>query len=160
MKDLYKQLGISDSSGEGEIRAALAGAGGELREAAQYILLDPSRRAKYDRNRRVLLTVGHLRAHLGLNLTRFWPRSRFADFTTDLNPGSLPGGARRITPMTMAWALGVSGPADGKANGRGARRRSGRALDAPWRRAFIAAGLAVAAAVSLALWYWRQALLR
>jgi hypothetical protein len=62
--------------------------------------------------------------------------------------------------MTIAWALGVSRPADGKANGRGTRRQWGRALDAPWRRAFIAAGLAVAAAVSLALWYWKQAHLR
>ena len=106
MKDLYKQIGVDESAGEGEVRAALgAVADPRTREAAEFILLDPRRREVYDRNRRVVATVGRLRANLGLNLTRFWPRARFADFTIDLAPPS--GRPRRIDPMQMAWALGV-----------------------------------------------------
>ena len=143
MKDLYKQLGVDESADESHIRTALgAAAAGEVRDAAEFILLDPARRAVYDRNRRVLVTVGRLRANLGLNLSRFWPRSRFADFTLDLNPvtGRAP---RRIDPATMAWALGVEPPEVG---------RSWR----PRRRTLlVAALLVVVATVSVALWYWR-----
>ena len=106
MKDLYKQLGVDELAGEGDVRVALSAvADPATREAAEFILLDPRRRAVYDRNRRVLATVGRLRANLGLNLTRFWSRARFADFTIDLAPP--PGRTRRIDPMQMAWALGV-----------------------------------------------------
>jgi len=147
MKDLYKQLGVGEAAEESEIRAALGAvaggaAAGELRDAAEFILLNPARRAVYDRNRRVLVTVGRLRANLGLNLSRFWPRSRFADFTLELNP--VAGGAgRRVDPMTMAWALGVE-PAEG-----GSSRRPRR------RTILVAAALVVIAAVSFALWHWR-----
>jgi hypothetical protein len=106
MRDLYKRLGLDESSDDGAIRAAVATADPATREAAEFILLDPRRREVYDRNRQVLATVGTLRAKLGLNLARFWPRSRFADFTIDLAASS---GARGqyIDPMTMAWAFGV-----------------------------------------------------
>lgn len=145
MKDLYKQLGVSDTGDDSEIRAALGAAGPELREAAEFILLDPTRRAVYDRNRRVLVTVGRLRANLGLNLSRFWPRSRFADFTTDLGP--LPGGAgaRPTDPMKMAWAFGVEPP---EAGARGRRKR---------RTVLIAIVLVLVAAGLLAVWYQRLA---
>ena len=108
MRDLYQRLGLDESSGENEIRAALPAADAAIREAAQFILLDRRRRAVYDRNRRVLATVGKLRARLGLNLTRFWPRARFGDFTVDLAPSPIPHGGY-VDPVTMAWAFGVQG---------------------------------------------------
>jgi hypothetical protein len=145
MKDLYKQLGVSESSGEADVRAALAGAGPELREAAELILLDPARREVYDRNRQVLLTIGRLRANLGLNLTRFWPRSRFGDFTISLSPVPADGRGRPVDDVAMAWAFGVDV----------AQRRRRR----PWRRAAIAiAVLVVVTAACAALWYWRHRL--
>jgi len=149
MKDLYKHLGVGEAAEESEIRAALGtvargAAAGELRDAAEFILLDPARRAVYDRNRRVLVTVGRMRANLGLNLSRFWPRSRFADFTIELNPVT-GGTGRGVDPMTMAWAFGVEPP-----EGSSARR--------PRRRTILfAAVVALAAALSLALWHWRGA---
>ena len=107
MKDLYKQLGVDEAAGDGDVRAALAGvADPQVREAAALILLDPRRREVYDRNRRVVATIGRLRANLGLNLTRFWPRARFSDFTIDLTPPPPPR-PRYIDPMAMAWAFGV-----------------------------------------------------
>ena len=145
MKDLYKQLGVSDTGGEVDIRAALGSSAPELREAAEFILLDPNRRAVYDRNRRVLLTVGHLRAHLGLNLSRFWPRSRFADFTVDLSPLPTGGAGRPTDPMKMAWAFGVE-PPDAAAPGR--RRR---------RTFILAAAMVLVAAALIALWYLKPA---
>jgi hypothetical protein len=146
MKDLYKQLGVGEAAEESEIRAALStvargAAAGELR-AAEFILLDPARRAVYDRNRRVLVTVGRLRANLGLNLSRFWPRSRFADFTIELNPVT-GGTGRGVDPMTMAWAFGVEPP-----EGSSSRRPRRRTI-------LVAAALVVIAAVSFALWHWR-----
>ena len=110
MKDLYKHLALPDSADDGAIRAALGGADPAVREAAEFILLDPRRREVYDRNRRVLATVGQLRANLGLNLTRFWPRARFGDFTIDLAPPPPSGRRRYLDPMAMAWAFGVKPP--------------------------------------------------
>lgn len=118
MRDLYKHLGISESADDGAVRAALGRADAAVREAAEFILLDPGRREVYDRNRRVLATVGRLRANLGLNLTRFWPRARFADFTIDLAPPPRRPRPRYIDPMAMAWAFGVR-PAPAR------RRRAG-----------------------------------
>jgi hypothetical protein len=117
MKDLYRRLGLDESAPEAVVRAALAACNdADTRAAAGHILLDPDRRAVYDRNRRVLAAIGNLRAHLGLNLTRFWPRSRFGDFTVDLAP---PAAARPADdPMRIAWAFGVLGR-----NGRTVRRR-------------------------------------
>jgi hypothetical protein len=122
MRDLYKRLGLEESSGDGDIRSALAAADPATREAAEFILLDPRRREVYDRNRGVLVTVGKLRAKLGLNLARFWPRARFADFTIDLAASSAARG-QYIDPMTMAWAFGVHPVAP-----RGARSRLKRIL--------------------------------
>ena len=107
MKDLYRHLNLTESASDAEIRAALPAADPDTRDAATMLLLDPGRRAVYDRNRRTVATIGRLRAHLGLNLTRFWPRSRFADFTVDLNPP--PPGRPRVVmdPAAVAWAFGV-----------------------------------------------------
>ena len=137
MKDLYRRLGLDESADDDAVRAALAAADGETRKAAALILLDPARRGVYDRNRRVLVTVGRLRAHLGLNLTRFWPRSRFGDFTVDLAAGAPP--RRAVDPMRIAWAFGVVG---GKVAGPTQGRRR------------IAAALMVIAILLAALLAW------
>ena len=113
MRDLYKQLCVPETAAAGDVRAAVAAADPATREAAEYILLDPDRREVYDRNRRVVSTIGRLRANLGLNLTRFWSRARFADFTHDLatQAGGAPAGQHAATdPMSMAWAFGVKPP--------------------------------------------------
>ena len=136
MNDLYKRLGLPDSADERAVRAALGAADAATREAAAFILLDPRRREVYDRNRRVLATVGRLRAHLGLNLTRFWPRARFGDFTLDLTPPPPPGRRRYIDPMAMAWAFGVN---PGKTTGRPRRR---------WIVGAVAAAVLTAAALA------------
>jgi len=81
LKDLYKQLGVPRDANADAIRAALAGAAPDARAAAEFVLLDPVRRAVYDRNHRLLATIGQLRLHLGLNLAPFWARGSFADFT-------------------------------------------------------------------------------
>ena len=123
MKDLYRHLGVSESAGDDAIRAALPSADPQTRDAAEFILLDPRRRVVYDRNRRTVATIGRLRANLGLNLTRFWPRSRFADFTIDLGPRP------QARPVVMdgnaiAWAFGFRA-ANGGPSGQ-ATRWSGR----------------------------------
>jgi hypothetical protein len=137
MKDYYKQLGLPETAPKEDLRAALASAGPSIREPGEFILLDPRRREVYDRNRRVLSTIGRLRGNLGLNLTRFWPRARFADFTHELAP---PAAHSATDPMSMAWAFGVQPP-------------SARAQRATVRRAVAAAGMAtVAATVAFVAW--------
>jgi hypothetical protein len=140
MRDLYQRLGVSDSAPETELRAALAGADPSTRESAEAILLEPRRRAVYDRNRRVLTTIGRLRANLGLNLTRFWPRARFADFTHDLAPQSASH-RQPMDPMSMAWAFGVEPP-------RGYRR--------PWRNRAIGAGVSCAVVAAMLMVWWMR----
>ena len=113
MRDLYQRLGLDESSGENEIRAALPAADAAIREAAQFILLDRRRRAVYDRNRRVLATVGKLRARLGLNLTRFWPRARLGDFTAAVSTaGEAPEGGRLPAYAKVAEAQARAGQAE------------------------------------------------
>lgn len=95
MKDLYKRLGLDNAATEDAVHDALAApavAGrpidSEIRAAAELVLLDPRRRAVYDRNRQVLVTIGQLRARLGLNLKPFWSRGRFGDFSYPFGPGA------------------------------------------------------------------------
>jgi hypothetical protein len=139
MRDLYKRLNVTESATDPELRTAVAAADPSTREAAETILLQPKRREVYDRNRRVLSTVGRLRANLGLNLTRFWPRNRFADFTTDLTPQPTAH-PQPMDPMAMAWAFGVQPPAS---------RR--------WRRSPVVVAAVVATLLLVALFVaWRM----
>ena len=87
MKDLYQRLNLPEQASETEVAGALAAAHAATRQAAEHILLDPQRRAVYDRNRRLLVTIGTLRAHLGLNLKPFWSRGGFRDFSYPFGPG-------------------------------------------------------------------------
>jgi hypothetical protein len=140
MRDLYQRLGVSDSAPETELRAALATADASTRESAEAILMEPRRRTVYDRNRRVLTTIGRLRANLGLNLTRFWPRARFADFTHDLASQS-PSHPQAMDPMAMAWAFGVQPP---------------RGYRSPWRNRAIGAGVSCVVVVALLTVWWMR----
>lgn len=81
MRDLYQQLGIADDADKTDIEQALASADPPTRAAASAILLNDHRRPAYDRNRKLMLTIGRLRFSLGLNLTPFWARDEHADFT-------------------------------------------------------------------------------
>ena len=119
MRDLYKQLGIDEQASDEAIRSAIGRADGSLAESALMILLDPRRRVVYDRNRRLLATIGQLRAHLGLNYTRLWARREFKDFWIDLS--AAPAAARplrRVDPMLIAGAF--------RAAGRPGRRHAAR----------------------------------
>jgi len=121
MRDLYRQLGVAETASEGQIRAALGSADPQTRAAAQMILLDPRRRPVYDRNRRVLVTIGRLRSHLGLNYTRFWARREFKDFWHDVLPITDPQpqpAKRAVDPMMIARAF--------RAAGRHGRRHAAR----------------------------------
>jgi hypothetical protein len=140
MRDLYKRLGVTESATEPQLRTAVASAEASTRADAEFVLLDPVRRGVYDRNRRVLATIGRLRASLGLNLSRFWPRARFADFTHELAPQSTFH-PQPMDPMAMAWAFGVEPP-------RGGRR--------PWRNRAIGAGVSCAVVGALLMVWWMR----
>ncbi len=85
MKDFYKHIEADEESTESTIQAAIASKSltlePEVLDAAKFVLLDEQRRAVYDRNRQVLLTIGALRSHLGMNLRPFWARADARDFT-------------------------------------------------------------------------------
>src|SRR3954447_20160912 len=119
MKDFYKRLGLDgDAATPDAIRAALAAPAepahaldAATREAAEFVLLDPRRRAVYDRNRRVLVTIGQLRSRLGLNLKPFWSRGGVGDFSYAYDP---TGGR-----VGSAWvAAGTHPPQDPLADPR------------------------------------------
>ena len=84
MIDLYRRLNVSPESDAASLGAALSHADPATREAAQMILLNQRRRAVYDRNRQVLVTIGQLRARLGINYSRFWSRALYGDFVVEL----------------------------------------------------------------------------
>jgi hypothetical protein len=87
MKDLYKRLNLDPAATPQDIRAALGSAADEpTRAAAQFILLSPRRRAVYDRNHRVLSTIGQLRGRLALGLRPFWSHGHHHDFTVPFSP--------------------------------------------------------------------------
>ena len=80
MLDLYKRLDLPQNSPDEAIRAVLPEIAPVVGAAAREILLDPRRRAVYDRNYRLLRVIAQLRSDLGLNYTRFWSRKEFKDF--------------------------------------------------------------------------------
>lgn len=101
MKDLYKRLGVGSDASTDEIWRAIAAGDDPIRRDAEYILLNPHRRAVYDRNHRVLSTIGQLRGRLALGLRPFWSHGHHQDFTTPFVPGA------KMDPMSVM--NGVSG---------------------------------------------------
>jgi len=87
MRDLYKRLGIECNATEAEMRVAIAHSDDSSRVDAEYILLDPRRRMVYDRNHKLLSTIGHLRGRLALGLRPFWSHGNHQDFTQPFVPG-------------------------------------------------------------------------
>ena len=108
MKDFYSTLSLAADADDEAIRAALATVPAPLRIDAEFILLDPRRRRVYDRNHRLLTTIGQLRSHLGLSYTRFWARQEYKDFWTDLTPPPQPKG-RRVDATLIAGAFRTVG---------------------------------------------------
>ena len=119
MKDLYKRLSLDPSASEEEIRYALPTADASTRIAAQFILLVPRRRTVYDRNHRVLTTIGQLRGRLALGLRPFWSHGHHQDFAQPFvapqatDPMSViyaaAGPSKRHRPRWIRWtALSLS----------------------------------------------------
>ncbi len=104
MKDFYGRLGVEVGASGEAIGKALEGASADLREEAGVILLNDRRRAVYDRNYRLLTTIGQLRAHLGLSYTRFWARQEYKPFWQELSTAP-PRRGRRVDAALIAGAF-------------------------------------------------------
>lgn len=155
MKDLYKNLGVGEAAGDDQIRAALEGKDPAVESAARSILLDEHRRHVYDRNRRLLVTIGQLRSRLGLSLAPFWARGSFADFTFDVVPGFAGAAVKSSNGQHLADPLEVLRAFDVGHTPRRRRRRRSRAQK--WL--IIASAvilLLVLAVVVLVWWQWSQ----
>lgn len=79
MRDLYRQLGLYRSATPEQIEARAATAG-DWGDRARRVLLQPARRAQYDRVHHALTQIGELRAALDLNDTPFGRAWWVADF--------------------------------------------------------------------------------
>jgi len=108
MKDFYSALNLSPQADEEAIRASLTTAPADVQSDARLILLDPRRRAVYDRNHRLLTTIGELRSHLGLSYTRFWARQEYKDFWKELGTGPVKRG-KRVDAALIAGAFRAVG---------------------------------------------------
>ena len=143
MRDFYSQLSLPPGADEATIRAALPKLGEDVRPDAQMILLDPRRRAIYDRNHRLLTTIGELRMRLGLNYTRFWSRQEYRAFRKELAPAPAAPRGRRVNPMMIAGAF--------RAVGRHGRRHAAKKSN--WVFAAVVVSLAV---LFVLLWrFWQ-----
>lgn len=146
MKDFYKRLQLTPEASEAEVRRRLESASPRSRNEAalgsdaQFVLLDPKRRAVYDRNRQLLVTIGELRLHLGLNYTRLWARRDFRDFWRDLAPPPREAAKRRVDPMLIAHAIRSAG-------------RHGRRHAARWGW-WVGAGSGALVIAALIYWWW------
>lgn len=108
MKDFYQRLKIAPYADENTVRAALVKQEPQLRNEAQFILLDPKRRQIYDRDHKLLTTISQVRLHLGLNYTRFWARQDYREFWSEAMPAEQPVG-RRVDAMMIVRAFGAAG---------------------------------------------------
>lgn len=92
MKDLYRRIGLSSQTDDrATIERALAVESitdAASVRAARHILLDPDRKAVYDRTHAVVRRVGQLRANLGLSRSPNGLMTDCGDFE------SAPSGAR------------------------------------------------------------------
>jgi hypothetical protein len=115
MRDLYRHIGLP---GHTDDRTAIANAIQRCRSdraaarAAEAILLDPERKAIYDRARNTLETIGQIRANLGLLRAQNWLASNCSDF--DVMPSTRVARSRnpRVTSYTAkskhSWfSLGI-----------------------------------------------------
>lgn len=92
MRNLYKRLGVTPTSDDAAIRAALVLCTEEgVRQDANRILLDPMARAVYDRNLQLLQQIAQAREALGLLNAPHWNQELRVNFPT---MGSGAGAAR------------------------------------------------------------------
>ncbi len=109
MKDFYSAMGLTADANEDAIRSALASVPHDVRADAEYVLLHPRRRTVYDRNHRLLTTIGQLRSHLGLSYTRFWARQEYKDFWDEVAPTPQQPKGRRVDATLIAGAFKAVG---------------------------------------------------
>ena len=141
MKDFYRQLNVAPYAAEQAVREALREAGPELRLEAEFILLEAKRRRIYDRDHRLLLTIGQLRMHMGLNYTRFWARKEYKDFWSELAPAGQTPAGRRVDSMLIVQAFGAVG-------------RHGRRHAAEPRTWLIAVAAGAVAIIGMVIWHF------
>ncbi len=140
MKDLYRRLGIAPDATDTQVKGAIARArDARLRRDAEHVLLDPERRAVYDRTRRTLRTLAVLRGGLRLD------RSGLGDFAAgaeDAPPAPVRRGRGRWLAGAVIAALAVgavalfSGPDEGRND---LRALSGPGVEPPQARGGTAA---------------------
>lgn len=124
MKDLYERLNLSPDVPESMIRRRLQRIDDEeLEQAVQEVLLHSGRQEVYDRNHRLLKTIGELRARLKLNGGANWRRgSAYRDFSvaskdvdsqgrtnqSSTSPGKNQSGASTpgVTPIQLLKRFG------------------------------------------------------
>ena len=82
MKDLYAELGVDPKSSAAEIAEALKRQPGLA--SAGTILINPKKRAVYDRSHGTLKTIGSLRYRLGLDTGHTWFLQEHPDFAPSM----------------------------------------------------------------------------
>ena len=86
MKDLYAALGLNPKSTAAEIAAALKQQ--PEMAASGTVLMNPKKRAVYDRTHTTLKTIGALRHRLGLDTSETWFLRDHPDFAPGVSSGS------------------------------------------------------------------------
>jgi hypothetical protein len=102
MRDLYLRLGISTDANADEIASAIS-AKPHLGAAAD-VLLNPQRRAAYQRTVFTLRSIGELRHRLGLDDDASWFHETCGDFSSHAQ-------ARKFTAKVETGAAGAAEPA-------------------------------------------------
>lgn len=112
MRDLYKQLGINPSiSSKQTISNAIESSNSTLKEDCRAVLLDPSRKAVYDRSHKTAAMIGALRSRMDLKNTYNWGRE-FSDFNRSVRRNAPKTDSPGFIGSTFYWiakALGILG---------------------------------------------------
>lgn len=97
MRDLYKKLGLSRSCSVEDIQVAIATCKNKkLFQDAEAVLLNEKNRKTYDKNHKVLTSIGKLRAELGLSQSENWYGDTAHEFSQEPNkPGNYYSSFRR-----------------------------------------------------------------
>lgn len=93
MKDLYRRNKLAPREGD-PVKINNCSGSEEDREAAFHILLNPERKALYDRSHAALSHIGYIRRQLGLAGKDNW-RVRYGDFCEPAHPAPLRKRPRR-----------------------------------------------------------------
>lgn len=147
MHDLFLRLGISTDASADEIAAAIESK--PHLAGASEILLNPLRRAAYQRTVFTLRSIGELRHRLGLDSDASWFQETCGDFSAHAQArkftAKADAGAEAGQPALAAGRPGtVSGPVTGRADTASAARS----------RSWLNPLLAVAVVVALLALVW------